>query len=97
MDDASDELACIVDVVPAPVVSEYVERVLVTIGAGILPVAVTITGVVSQRFEQVTIDVNFRKHACESHRFNYLSGHEIVAICSQVGSDRQSFLRRSKC
>src|SRR6185369_4833695 len=94
--DTSDELACVADVVLSPVVWKDVERVLVTISSGIVPVAIAITGVATERHQQVSIDINFGQHARELHRLDDLSRYEIVTIGSEVGTDRQSFLRRAK-
>jgi len=49
--DAPDEFACVADVVLAPVVRKDIERVLITIGARIVPIAVAITSVATQRHE----------------------------------------------
>src|SRR5215217_86301 len=95
--DASDELACVADVVLSPVVRKDVERVLVAVSSRIIPVTIAITGVATQRHQQVSIDVHLRQHAREFYRLDDLSRYEIVTIGCEIGTDRQSFLRGAKC
>jgi hypothetical protein len=92
LSDAPNQLACVRDVVLSPVVRENIERVLITVDTRIVPVAITITGVASQRYEQISVDVHFRQQARELHRLDDLSGHEVVKIGRKIRTDRQSFL-----
>src|SRR5687768_7019288 len=86
--ETSDELARICDVVLPPVVCEDIKSVLVTAGAGILPIAISIACIVTQCFKQISVDIHFGKQAREPHCFDNLSGYEIVAIRCKVGTYR---------
>src|ERR1044071_4915797 len=95
--DTPEDLARVQDVVLTPVVRKDIERILVTIRARIVPIAVAVTGVLTQRYQQISVDVNFRQQTRELHRLDDFPWHEIVMIRREVGTDRQSFLRRAKC
>src|SRR5215213_373891 len=96
LSDAPHELACVADVVLSPVVWEGVERVLVAINSGIVPVAITITSIATQRYEQISVDVNLRQQTRELYSLDNLSRDEIVIIGREIRTDRQSLLRCAK-
>jgi hypothetical protein len=50
----------------------------------------------AQCFEQISVDVDLGKEAREAHRFDNLSGYEIVVVGGKIGTNRQSFLRSAK-
>src|SRR4051794_15388584 len=94
--DTPDELARVRDVVLAPVVRKDIERILVTIRARIVPIAIAITGIATQRYQQIPVNVNFGQQTLELCCLDDLSRHEIVMIRREVWTNRQSFLRRAK-
>src|SRR6185295_2717717 len=82
--DAPDEFARVANVVLSPVIWKDVKRILITVRSRVFPVTVTITGIATQCFKQVSVNVNFRQYARELHSLDDFSGHEIIAICRKV-------------
>ena len=58
--DLTNEFARRLDVIAPPIVSEDVERIVIAVGAGIVPIAVAVAAEGAQRLEQFVIDVNLR-------------------------------------